>query len=39
MRKDFWFPTPVYSQQLPDHKELNKYLLKHIKICKKQDPK
>ena len=39
IKKDFWFPTPVYSQQIPDYKELNKYLLKHIKIWKKQDPK
>jgi hypothetical protein len=33
------FPTPVYFKDLPNAKELNKYLFKHIKAWRKADPK
>jgi hypothetical protein len=33
------FPTPLYFKDLPNAKELNKYLFKHIKAWKKTEPK
>ena len=39
MNRKALFPTPVYFKQLPSSKELNTYLLKHIKNWKKKFPK
>jgi hypothetical protein len=39
MNRKTLFPTPVYSKELPNAKELNRYLLKHIKAWKKAEPK
>ena len=39
MNRKILFPTPVYFKDLPNAKELNKYLFKHIKAWKKADPK
>ena len=38
MNRKTLFPTPVYFKDLPNAKELNKYLFKHIKAWKKADP-
>ena len=37
MKLDLWFPTPVYSHDLPNAQELNKSLIKHIKKWNKED--
>ena len=37
MKLDLWFPTPVYSYDLPNAQELNKSLIKHIKKWSKKD--
>lgn len=39
MIRELLYPTPFYSKDLPNSKELNLYLLKQIKLLKKQDPK
>ena len=39
IQRKILFPTPVYFKELPNAKELNKYLLKHIKAWKKAEPK
>jgi len=39
MNRKTLFPTPVYFKDLPNAKELNKYLFKHIKAWKKADSK
>ena len=39
MNRDILFPTPVYWKDLPNAKELNKYLFKHIKAWYKNDIK
>ena len=38
MNRKILFPTPVYFKDLPNAKELNKYLFKHIKNWRKKDP-
>jgi len=38
LNRKILFPTPVYFYDLPNAKELNKYLFKHIKAWKKADP-
>ena len=38
MNREILFPTPVYFKDLPNAKELNKYLFKHIKAWRKADP-
>ena len=38
MNREILFPTPVYFKDLPNAKELNKYLIKHIKEWKKECP-
>ena len=39
MNREVLFPTPLYFKDLPNAKELNKYLFKHIKAWHKADPK
>ena len=39
MKREILFPTPFYWKDLPNAKELNKYLFKHIKAWYKQDIK
>jgi len=39
MKRDILFPTPVYFKDLDNYKELNKYLIKHIKSWYKSDIK
>ena len=39
MNREILFPTPVYFKDLPNAKELNKYLYKEIKAWYKADPK
>ena len=39
MNREILFPTPLYFKDLPNAKELNKYLFKHIKAWRKADPK
>ena len=39
LKRKILFPTPIYFKELPNAKELNKYLFKHIKAWKKADPK
>ena len=39
MKANYWFPTTVYSEVLPNATELNKYLLKQIKQWKQKDKK
>jgi len=39
MNREILFPTPLYFKDLPNAKELNKYLFKHIKAWYKADPK
>ena len=36
---EFFFHTPIYYKDLSNSKELNKHLLKHIKLWKKRDEK
>ena len=36
LNRNILFPTPVYFKDLPNAKELNKYLFKHIKAWRKQ---
>ncbi len=38
LQRKILFPTPVYFKDLPNAKELNKYLFKHIKNWRKKDP-
>ncbi len=38
LQRKILFPTPVYFKDLPNAKELNKYLFKHVKAWKKADP-
>tara|TARA_R110002020_G_scaffold147984_3_gene323704 strand:- start:1528 stop:2130 length:603 start_codon:yes stop_codon:yes gene_type:complete len=37
IKRDLWFPTPVYWSQVDNYQELNKYLFKHIKAWHKKD--
>jgi uncharacterized protein (TIGR02466 family) len=39
MNREILFPTPIYFKDLPNAKELNKYLYKEIKAWYKADPK
>ena len=39
LQRKVLFPTPVYFKNIPNAKQLNKYLFKHIKAWKKADPK
>ena len=39
MKREILFPTPMYWKDIPNAKELNKYLFKHIKSWYKQDIK
>ena len=39
MNLTLWFPTPIFWYDLPNSKELNKYLIKHIKEWHKKDKK
>jgi hypothetical protein len=39
LQRKILFPTPVYFKDIPNAKELNKYLFKHIKAWRKADPK
>ena len=39
MKREILFPTPIYWKDLPDAKQLNKYLFKHIKSWYKKNPK
>ena len=39
LKRKTLFPTPVYFKDLPNAKELNKYLFKHIKAWYKSDVK
>ena len=39
LQEKYYFLTPVYFKDLPNAKELNKYLFKHIKAWTKADPK
>ena len=39
LQRKILFPTPVYFKDIPNSKELNKYLYKHIKDWGKADPK
>ena len=39
MRREILFPTPFYWRDLPNAKELNQYLFKHIKAWYKEDIK
>ena len=39
LNRKILFPTPVYFYDLPNAKELNKYLFKHIKAWKKAENK
>ena len=38
LQRKILFPTPVYFKDLPNAKELNKYLFKEIKKWRKADP-
>ena len=38
MNRETLFPTPIYFKDLPNAKELNKYLFKYIKNWYKSDP-
>ena len=38
LHRKILFPTPVYFKDLPNAKELNKYLFKEIKKWRKADP-
>ena len=37
--REMFFATPIFFKDLPNSKELNKHLLKHIKAWKKRDEK
>ena len=37
MKLDLWFPTAVYSHDIPNAEKLNKSLIKHIKKWSKKD--
>ena len=39
LQRKILFPTAVYFKDLPNAKELNKYLFKEIKKWRKADPK
>jgi len=39
MARELFFSTPIFYKDLPNSKELNKHLLKHIKKWKKEDEK
>ena len=39
LKRKILFPTPVYFKDIPNAKELNKYLFKEIKKWRKADPK
>ena len=39
MNREILFPTPFYWKDIPNAKELNQYLFKHIKAWYKQDIK
>ena len=39
MNREILFPTPIYWKDLPNAKEFNKYLFKHIKAWYKSDIK
>ena len=39
LQRKVLFPTPIYFKDLPNAKELNKYLFKHIKAWRKSEPK
>ena len=36
MNRELLFPTPIYTQEIPDYKNLNKDLLKNIKAWSKK---
>ena len=38
MKREILFPTPIYTKELPDYKNLNQHLFKHIKAWSKQTP-
>ena len=38
LQRKILFPTPVYFKDIPNSKELNKYLFKEIKKWRKADP-
>ena len=37
LKRDLMWPTPIYFKDFPDSKNLNKYLLKHIKAWAKKE--
>ena len=39
LQRKILFPTPVYFKDIPNSKELNKYLFIHIKSWRKAEPK
>jgi uncharacterized protein (TIGR02466 family) len=39
LQRKVLFPTPVYFKDIPNAKNLNKYLFKHIKAWRKAEPK
>ena len=39
LQREMFYATPIFFKDLPNSKELNTYLLKHIKKWKKQDEK
>ena len=39
LNTEFFFHTTIFFKDLPNSKELNKHLLKHIKAWKKRDEK
>ena len=39
LHRKILFPTPVYFKDIPNSKELNKYLFKEIKKWRKAEPK
>ena len=39
LQRKILFPTAIYFKDIPNAKELNKYLFKEIKKWRKADPK
>ena len=37
MKRELLWPTPIYTKELPNYKNLNKHLFKHIKAWSKTD--
>ena len=38
IKRELMWPTPIYTQDFPEAKKLNTYLIKHIKEWKKKSP-